>query len=302
MKKSTFTRDFKVGLTVCVAIFILYFGMNFLKGVDIFSSTHKYYGSYENLGGLVPSAPVYIKGMKVGQVDAVNYDFQKATAFSIQVSVNKDVILPLGTEMQLIDDGLIGGKAILLQLPENPNFTLSHEDYDTIPTVVVAGLVEQLSTELLPKISSAMTQIDSLLYSVNNLVNSDEIAHSLQSIESTTSDLAVTSKSLKNMMQTEVPELTDNLLNITEDFSEIGGDLKQIDVVGIANSIDTTLVNLQSISNKLNDKNGTLGLLVNDEKLYFDLTNTVTSADKLLIDLKENPKRYVHFSLFGKKD
>ena len=302
MKKKTLTRDFKVGLVVSTAVFILYFGLNFLKGIDLFSPTNKFYGTFQNINGLVPSAPVYIKGMKVGQVDAVNYDFQKSPTFCINVSVNKDIILPHGTEMQLVDDGLMGGKAIVLQLPENPNFTLSHEDYDTIPTVAVTGLVEQLSTELLPKISSAMTQIDSLLYSVNSLVNSDEIAHSLQSIESTTSDLAVTSKSLKNMMQTEVPELTDNLLNITEDFSEIGGDLKQIDVVGIANSIDTTLVNLQSISNKLNDKNGTLGLLVNDKKLYLDLTNTVTSADKLLIDLKENPKRYVHFSLFGKKE
>ncbi len=302
MKKNTFTRDFKIGFVAISAIFLLYFGLNFLKGVDIFSSVNKYHGSYQNLGGLIPSAPVYIKGMKVGQVDAVDYDFQRNPAFAITISVNKDIALPIGTQMLMIDDGLMGGKAIQLELPQNPSTAKLYAHQDTLPTQVQGGLLDRLTSELLPKINSAMSRVDSLLGSVQNIVNSDALQNSLHSIEATTSDLAQTSESLKQFAQKDVPALSNNLKTITGDFAEVGGELKQIDFNGIANSVDTTLNNLQIMTSQINDKEGTIGLLMNDKMLYNNLTNTVLSADSLLIDLKTNPKRYVHFSVFGRKD
>ncbi len=303
MNKQTFTRDFKIGFVAAVAIFILYFGLNFLKGIDIFSSVNHYHGTYNNLGGLVTSAPVYIKGLKVGQVDEIRYDFTMEPAFTVGISVERKIVLPHGTQMMMGDDGLMGGKCIQLILPENGTATTGvYANYDQLESGVQSGLLDQLTTELLPKINSAVYRVDSLLGSVQRIVDSEELANSLVSIERTTSDLANSSNSLKQFMANDVPALADNLQVITDDFAEVGSNLKDIDFEAMALSAENTLQNLEVLSAKVNDKEGTLGMLLNDNNLYLNLQNTVTSADKLLIDLKEHPRRYVHFSLFGRKD
>ncbi len=114
MKRNFFTREVKVGIMAVVAIFVLYFGLNFLKGIDIFTPIDYYYTTYENIGGLVPSSPVYVKGYKVGQVEEIKYDFTKDVAFVVKISVSNDISVPKGAKIELFDDGLMGGKAIQL--------------------------------------------------------------------------------------------------------------------------------------------------------------------------------------------
>ncbi len=301
MKKKIFTREVKVGLMAVVAIFVLYFGLNYLKGIDIFSPINSYYAAYENIGGLVPSSPVYVKGFKVGQVEEVKYDFTKKVAFVVRVSVSKDIKLPKGTKVELFDDGLMGGKAI--QLVYEP-ITATQEMYnpgDTIESQVGTGLMGQLSADLMPKIESISTQTDSLIRSVRTLIDSKDLKNSLASIEKTTNNLAESSAQLKGMMKNDMPKIMGNVNDITSDFKQISGNLKKIDYAATFASIDHTIANLNLISDKLNSSEGTLGLLINNKDLYINLSNTASSADKLLIDLKNNPKRYVHFSLFGKK-
>lgn len=301
MKKKFFTREVKVGIMAFAAIFILYFGLNFLKGIDIFSPVNTYYARYENLGGLVPSSPVYVKGFKVGQVEGVNYDFSKKESFVIKISVSKDIKLPKGTIIQLYDDGLMGGKAIqLVYEPINASQTM-YAPGDTVASEVGIGLMGQLTGDLMPKIQSISTQADSLIRSVRVLVENKNLNKSLSSIERTTADLAVSSAQLKKMMNSDVPHILSNVNTMTTDFKQISGNLKKIDYAATFASIDHTIANLNLITNKMNSTEGTIGLLLNNKDLYINLSNTASSADKLLVDLKDNPKRYVHFSLFGSK-
>ncbi len=301
MKKKFFTREVKVGLMAVAAIFVLYFGLNFLKGIDIFSPISYYYASYENIGGLVPSSPVYVKGLKVGQVEEIKYDFTKEESFVVRISVSKDINLPKGAKVELFDDGLMGGKAI--QLVYAP-IVLTQEMYqpgDTIESQVGIGLMGQLAGDLMPKIESISAQTDSLIRSIRKIADSKELNNSLASIEKTTSDLAVSSVQLKKMMKNDMPKIIDNVNVLTTDFKQISGNLKAIDFAATFASIDHTIANLNLATDKINNSEGTIGLLLNNKDLYVNLSNTASSADRLLIDMHKNPKKYVHFSLFGKK-
>lgn len=301
MNKIQLTRDVKIGVMTVVAIFILYFGLNFLKGVKIFSPISYYYAVYENVGGLVPSSPVFVKGYKVGQVEEIKYDFTRQNSFVVKISVSEDIDLPKGASIQLFDDGLMGGKAIqLVYGPYNPSDAL-YTPGDTLPAIVAGGLMAQLSGELMPKIESISTQADSLLRAVRLIVEGQALNKSLASIEKTTADLAVTSSQLKSVMKNDVPKLMTDVHAITGDFRVISGNLRKIDYVSTFNQIDLTIRDLKTITQKVNNGEGSLGLLLNDKSLYLNLSNTMSDADNLLIDLKNRPKRYVHFSLFGSK-
>lgn len=285
-----------------VAIFVLYFGLNFLKGVDVFSPINYYYATYENVGGLVPSSPVYIKGFKVGQVEEVKYDFAKATSFVVKISVTNDIKVPHGAKIELFDDGLMGGKAI--QLVFDPALTVqeAHHSGDTIPSQLGDGLLAQLSADIMPKIESVSEQADSLLRAVRVVIEGQALQNSLSSIEKTTADLAVTSSQLKRMMNKDVPRIMSDVNVVTTDLKSVTGNLRKVDFAATFASIDHTIANLNLMTDKINNGEGSLGMLLNDKALYVNLNSTAASADKLLIDLKQSPKRYVHFSLFGSKN
>jgi phospholipid/cholesterol/gamma-HCH transport system substrate-binding protein len=302
MKKKFFTREVKVGIMAVVAIFVLYFGLNFLKGVDIFSPINYYYGKYDNIGGLVPSSPVFVKGYKVGQVEEVIYNFSKEEAFIVKISVKNNIKLPKDTKIELFDDGLMGGKAIqLIFTPTSSDNFEAYQSGDTLQSQKGNGLMAQLSGDLMPKIENISIQADSLLRAVRVLVESKEISNSLSSIEKTTADLAVTSAQLKKVMNKDVPNVIKDVNSITGDLKQISGNLSKVDFAATFTSIDYTIKNLNLITDKINSGEGSIGLLLNNKDLYVNLSNTASSADHLLIDLKNNPKRYVHFSLFGSK-
>lgn len=301
MKKKYFTREVKVGIMAVVAIAVLYYGLNFLKGISVFTPISYYYGTYENLGGLVPSTPVYVKGFKVGQVEKINYDFSKKQSFVVKISVSKDIKLPKGTKIELYDDGLMGGKAIqLIYAPITPTQAM-YQPGDTIESQVGIGLMAQLSGNLLPKIESISLQADSLIRSVRVLVENKNLNKSIASIEHTTADLAVSSSQLKKMMSNDVPRILSDVNVVTSDFKQISGNLKKIDYAATFASINHTISNLSLITDKMNSSEGTIGMLLNNKDLYINLSNAASNSDKLLIDLQKNPKRYVHFSLFGSK-
>ena len=299
MKKNYFTREVKVGIMVVVAIFVLYFGLNFLKGINIFSSADYYYARYENIGGLVPSSPVYVKGFKIGQVEQVKYDFTKKESFVIKVSVSKDIKIPKGAKILLYDEGIMGGKAIQFVFDPIIPSQAMYTPGDTIESQVGIGLMAQLSGDLMPKIEGISTQADSLLRSVRLLIENKDLTKSLSSIEHTTADLAVSSSQLKKMMNNDFPKIMGDVNTVTSDFKQISGNLKKIDYAATFASVNHTIANLNLITDKINSSDGTLGLLLNNKDLYINLSNTAASSDKLLIDLQKNPKRYVHFSLFG---
>lgn len=295
------SRDLKFGLIVIGALFLVYFGLNFLKGVNIFSPTRSYCAQYDEIGGLVVSTPVYVKGYKVGQVDEIEYDFTRETPFTIRFSVSKDIRLTRGTVVELFDDGLMGGKAIRLLIPAGADDDCYAEG-DLVPSQADEGLMGTLTGSLLPKLEAFSQEADSLIRSLRQLVEDESLAHTLASAEQAAADLAATSGSLRHLMANDVPRILDKTDLLLGDLSVVSGNLKQIDYRATFDNLDHTLSGLDMAIGKINNGTGTLGALLNDRQLYIDLTNTASAADSLLIDLRLHPKRYVHFSLFGRKE
>ena len=299
--KLKYSREMKVGILAVIAVFLMYFGFNFLKGVNIFSATNSYYAVYTHLNGLTEQAPVYIKGYKVGQVDKIYYDFTDENAFSVAFSIDKAIALPSGTQTALIADGLLGGSALQLNLPDESNGTF-YAKGDTLPAVIVPGLLDNLQDEMLAQLSSVLTKVDSLMATVNQQLEGDHISRTLVQIDNATRDLAAVSGQLKTAMNTQIPAILNDAQGAVADIHDFSANLGKVDIDNTIHRVDSMVSNLQTLTASINSADGTVGLLLNDKELYLSLANTVASADSLLVDLKANPKRYVHFSLFGNKD
>jgi len=292
-------REIKVGALAIVCLFLLIFGFNFLKGVNIFSPTNSYHGRFANLHGLEEQAAVYIRGHKVGQVDNIEYDFTRDSSFTIDISINKDIALPQGTQMALISDGLLGGVAIELQLAESQE-SIAHGSF--IPTTYVPGLVESLQGELLAKVATAVEDVDSLVASLQTQVAGNHIHSTLTNVDRISGDLTVVSGDLKRMMRTQVPTIVNNADTAIANLNTVVADIKAADLKATVARVDTAVDNVNAILADVRSEKGTLGQLIYNKSLYNHIDATVLSADSLLVDLKAHPKRYVHFSIFGKKD
>ena len=300
-------REIKVGIVAVVCLFLLYFGFNFLKGVNIFSPVHNFYGTYAAVNGLTEQSPVYIRGYKVGQVDWIHYDFTADSAFTVRISVNKDISLPKGTTMDLIADGLLGGGAVQLSVPTatQTEFATSSENYkngDFLPTQVIPGLMDNLSSGLLGDLDSTILAAKVLLENVNNQLADDHLHSALARIDSLSGELTVSSHALSQLLTQRVPGIVDNLDTTLANVSVITTDVRNANLAATVGRVDTVVEHVNILLADVRAQKGTLGQLLYDKSLYANVNTTVQSADSLLVDLKANPRRYVHFSLFGGKD
>ena len=296
-----YAREIKVGVLAVVCIFLLFFGFNFLKGVNIFSSMYSFHGVYDNIHGLEEQAPVLIRGYKVGQVDKIHYDFTKDSAFIVDVSINRDIDLPRGTQMALVADGLLGGMAIELQLPVAQSDDLCKSG-ETLPTTYIPGLVENLQVNLLASLENTIDGVDSLVNQLNGQLANDHLANTLANVDNISSDLTTVSRDLKGLMRNQVPQIVSNADTAVHSIKLIAADINRADISGTVARVDSAVAQVNTTLADINSDNGTLGLLLHDKSLYMNIDATVVSADSLLTDLKANPKRYVDFSLFGQKD
>lgn len=296
-----YAREIKVGVLAVVCIFLLFFGFNFLKGVNIFSSMYSFHGVYDNIHGLEEQAPVLIRGYKVGQVDKIHYDFTKDSAFIVDVSINRDIDLPRGTQMVLVADGLLGSMAIELQLPATYSDNLCKSG-ETLPTTYIPGLVENLQVNLLASLENTIDGVDSLVNQLNGQLANDHLANTLANVDNISSDLTTVSHDLKGLMRNQVPQIVSNADTAVHSIKLIAADINRADISGTVARVDSAVAQVNTTLADINSDNGTLGLLLHDKSLYMNIDATVVSADSLLTDLKANPKRYVHFSLFGQKD
>ena len=298
-------REIKVGILAAICVFLLFFGFNFLKGVNIFSPTNSYHGVFTNLHGLEEQAAVYISGHKVGQVDKIHYDFTRDSAFTIDISINKDIALPSGTQMALISDGLLGGVAIELQLPSQSPITnhqspIEHGSF--IPTTYVPGLVESLQGELLAHVDEAVQNINQLIASLQDQVDGDHLKSALTNVDRVSKDLNAVSSDLKGMMQGQVPRIVNNADTAIANLNTIVADVQKADLKSTVARVDKTVDNVNALVSDVRSQEGTLGQLIYNKSLYNHIDATVISADSLLTDIKAHPKRYVQVSVFGKKE
>ena len=286
------TKEVRIGIAGIVALCILVYGINYLKGIHLFKPTNYFYVKFHNINGLTKSSPVFADGFRVGIVRDIFYDYTNPGNVVVEVELDTELRIPKGSSAELVSE-LMGGVRMNILLANNPR-----EKYavgDTIPGTLNNGMMESVA-KLMPQVQEMLPKLDSILISLNTILGDKSIPATLHSIEKTTANLAVVSSQVKGLMSNDIPQLTSKLNTIGDNFVTISGNLKEVDYAATFKKIDETLSNVKMLTEKLNSKDNTLGLLFNDPTLYNNLNATTENAAGLLKDLKEHPKRYVHFS------
>lgn len=277
-----YSRELKVGVLAIICLVILYFGFNFLKGINIFSPTKVYVGTFDRINGLTAQAPVYIKGYQVGLVESIQYDFKQNPAFTVNVSIDKTIELPRGTQMALVADGLLGGGAIELQLPNMPNRAMPYQKGDTLPTQIVPGLIDNLQTGILANLDSLLAEANTLLASLNDQMSEGSLYATLQNIEQITHNLAISSKDLRALTHDQLPTIMDKADATIQGLNDIVDDVKAANIQGTVGMVDSTLNTLNAA---LQSQEGTVGMLLNDKTLYDNLNNALQDLDQALLNV-----------------
>lgn len=302
------TKEIKIALSAICAIALLVCGINFLKGINIFKSNNMFYVAFTDISGLAESNPVYASGYRIGTVHRINYDYNHPGNVYVVVEVEKGMHIPEGSYAEL-DAQMLGGVTMNIILGQSPRMLTPG---DTILGGPHKGALDK-AANMVPKVEEMLPKLDSVLAGVNAIVNNPALQQTLANTAEITNELKSTVRTLNTLMSRDVSKITANLEPATEHLNSVSEKLDQIDYLTTINSVNQTLASLQEFTNNLekgvspllnslNSDNSTLGLLMRDRQLYDNLTNTANSADLLLQDLKNNPKRYVHFSIFGKKD
>lgn len=298
--KRIFTKEVIIGLSVAVAILILIFGIEFLKGINLFRPANYYVALYENVEGLEVAAPVTIDGYKVGQVREINFDYENPGRIEVVIAVNKQLHLPVDSRA-LIGSTLLSGSYVEIKMGESAEMLPIGGE---IVSGAVPDLMSNISNEVLPAVSSMIPKIDSLLVSVNNLAADPALAASLKNLETLTANLSATSQNLNVMMNRHMPGLLNNanvavtnLDTITANLSLLSKELNNLPLQQTMQNVNGLTANLVTFTNNLNNPNSTLGELTQDSELYDKLNRLTADIDSLIIDIKKNPKRYISIKL-----
>ncbi|MCK9311051.1 MAG: MlaD family protein [Bacteroidales bacterium] len=292
--KSEIKSEAKIGLIVILTFSFFVWGLNYLKGVNLLSPSNHFYVTYNKIDGLVKSSPVSLDGYQVGLVRDIQYQYDNPGHILVDLNLNSKLRLPKGTKATIKSE-MLGNPTIVLVLgPQNAEMLQSG---DTLIAENIPGMMDQLSDGLLTDMRNMIHRTDSLIASFEVLVSNGSLDKSFTSIEKTTKELEQISAKLNQSMDKQIPSILNNVESLTAKFSDAGTKINQLDFA----SLNKTINQLENLSVKLNSPDNSMGLLLNDQSLYLNLSNTAQSANTLLLDLKERPKRYVHFSIFGSK-
>ncbi len=311
------TNETKVGILAAVAIAILILGYSFLKGNDVFSREQELYASYDNVEGLAVSNPVLVNGFQIGRVS--NLRLLENGRIMAQLKINPDYEIPANTVARLESTSLLGSKAIVFELGNSNKYAVTG---DTLNSNIQKDLLQQVKP-VQQKAEAMITRLDSILTSLNNTISPEfqknfnssfaSIAHILQTLESTTrkvDGMVGTQGNRLTAIFANLESISGNFKNNNQRISAIMGNLETVtDKFARANfdqtirNADKAVADMQAAVNKVNAGQGSLGKLINDDGLYNNLNNAAENLDKLMLDLKAHPGRYVSFSVFGgKKD
>lgn len=299
--KKIFNKEFAIGLSVIVAVLILIFGIDYLKGINLFRPAHYYIAYYENVDELTVSSPVIINGYKVGQVREVNFDYKTPGKIEVVMALDKSIHLPEGT-VATLGQTLLNGARIELIMGKGPALIPSGGE---VPTESKPGLMDALQKEMLPAVAGVLPKVDSLLLNLNRLVADPALTASIGRLDGITANLLTTTSGLNTTMNTQVPRIAGNAARITQSLDTVVGNLgalsyslKNLPLNATVDNVNNLTANLARFSEQLNDKNSTLGLLTSDPELYNRLNQVSADIDSLLVDIKKNPKRYISIKVF----
>lgn len=295
------TKEIKIALVAIVGIVLLFFGLNFLKGLTMFSDDTDYYMEFTDISGLTASSAIYANGYQVGVVKNIDFDYTNQKPTRVLIGLNKALVVPQDSHASIESD-MMGNVKV--------NITLGHDIANplsvggVIKGQVASGLMSE-AAKLVPTVQQMLPKLDSILVSVNTLLADPAIASTLHNAEEATANLKTSTRQLNQLMASlngSVPGMMEHADQVLANTDQLTEKLAAIDIASTMRKVDNTIAGVQAITDNLNSGKGSLGLLLNDPALYNNLNATMASADSLLINLREHPKRYVHFSLFGKKD
>lgn len=299
MEKRIFSREIKIGIATVICLTLLFFGFNYLKGINILKPSNYYYAKVNNVSGLSISSPVFVNGYNIGLVRNILFNPEKPEEIVLELGLNSNYKLPQGTRAHVIAE-LMG--TALLKLEYDPKEKVFLHPGDTIVAIRDNSITEKATEEILPQLQATLPKIDSVLTALQRILENPALPSALQSIEGTAKQLELASTQLNLLMRKDLPNTLQSINNVSNNLETFTGNLNQIDLKQPVDEINKLLVSTQGMLDKLKSPDNNLGLLLNDRKLYDNLTLTTESAGALLIDLREHPKRYVHFSLFGRKE
>lgn len=302
-------NEVKIAIAAIIGVALLIFGINYLKGVNILTPSNTYYVKFKDAQQLAVGNQVYANGFSVGTIRDLQFNYENNSEVVAAIELDDNLRLPKGTKAELVSP-LMGGVVLNLILGPNPVDVLAPSD--TIVGGPHLGALDKAG-DLMPQVEAMLPKLDSILMNVNNLTGSAELQRTLANAAEITENLKRTSAALDAMMANQVPATLNNVQTLSGNLARVDVDGTVKNVNGTVTNLNTTLDDAQEVmtqlqttladlQRQLNSKDGTAGALLNDRELYDRLNRTVASADSLMTDLKAHPKRYVHFSVFGKKD
>lgn len=298
--KKIFNKEFAIGASVIVAIAILIFGIDFLKGINLFKPANFYVAPFSNVGGLEVAAPVSIDGFKVGQVRDIRFNYDSPGEIEVELALDKQLRLPEGTTA-VLTPSLLGGPSIELKLGSGNRMI---EVGGKVATAHSADLMSSLSGDLMPQVSSVIPKIDSLLYNLNLLVADPALQASIRRLDGISGNLLATTSGLNSTLNSQFPLMMRNAAHITTtldstamNLADLSYRLHNLPLESTLNNVNEITANLTRFSNQLNDTRSSLGLLMSDPELYQNLTRVTADVDSLIVDIKRNPKRYISIKL-----
>ena len=284
------------------------FSYNYLKGINLFEKTRTFKIIYTKVDGLAPSNPVTLNGYKIGKVQKINFNPNNTKELIVDVIIENDVNFSKTSKAELYETGLIGGKAIAI-IPDYDNNAIAKSG-DYLIGVVKPGLtdlVNQIMPQIQLQLETVMKKAEIVLSNVNSLFDEktkESLKSSIDEFGSLTNSLSETSANINDFIKDNSPNLTTTIDNLNETsltIKDISNSMSEVDLNLILTNLDSTISNLNKITNKLNQGEGTVGKLLYDDRLFKNLDDATKNLEELIEDIKLNPKRYVHFSIFGKK-
>ena len=295
-------KNVKIALTVLVGLALLYWGINYLKGVNLLTPANSYYTEVDSSQGLLTAAPVTVNGFQVGQVREINYDYSK-NKITVLLAMNKEMKVPEGSTLKM-SSGLLGGVSLELNLGDGP----AMKSGSLIPTIRESGLMDNVTDNIMPAVNEVLPKVDSILGNVNGLTGDPALVAALARLDGITRQLQISAQQLTMLMNNlnrsvpgvmnNVNGITNNLTGATGNLSDLSTSLKDLPLDETMTKLNATLANLENLSQQLNDKNSTLGKVMNDRELYDNANHAIASLDSLLMDIKANPKRYINVKVF----
>ena len=297
MRGKRFSRELTVGLLGLVAIVTIYLLINFFKSVNIFSNSDKYHIEFNDIGELTNSSPLYLNGCKIGNVSSIEHDFNKSDLVHLTVSVEKGLRIPEGS-YAMIHNKLIGGSTIHLVLGKGSD---TMAPGSTMKGIIDAGTMGEVGN-MMQQVEAMLPNVSSMLISLDKILSNPAIINTINNLETLTGQLNTTSAELNSIVSNDIPTALDKVIKLEDDLLKVSSQLSEVDYVNMIASLEASLNNIQQITTALNAGEGTAGMLLKDTTLYTKLNETCKAAESLLQDLKENPKRYVNVTVFGKKE